>query len=163
MKSRLLVYGILMMAICILSSCACNRVEPNHEGVLSKNFARNFDDYHTLKEHQPQKQKNRHFLLWRLTLFYMTSYTLHNITANTLTFSKCIPTINICIINSHYKHIYNQKIKNTTLFNFFYFPHHLHHTSTILTHHQKPMPTIKPQQPLITLSIIITTRYTPYI
>lgn len=48
MKSRLLIYGILMMAICSLSSCACNRVEPNHEGVLSKNFARNFDDYHTV-------------------------------------------------------------------------------------------------------------------
>lgn len=69
-----------------------------------------------------QKTKNRHLFLsdGRYCLICLLLH-LHNITVNTFTiiYCKCIPTLNMCILNSHYNHIYTEKIKNTKLFNCF--------------------------------------------
>ena len=81
-----------------------------------------FNNFTTTSKNVNPKNKKPSLFLWRLILFRSwPNLSLYNITANTFTFSKCIPTINICIINSHYKHIYYQKIKNTNLFHFFTF------------------------------------------
>ena len=62
------------------------------------------------------KTKNRHFFVWRLILFRnWPNLSLYNITANTFTICKCIPTFNMCILYSHYVNIY-QTIINTLLF-----------------------------------------------
>lgn len=49
MGIKLFCYLLVFAAISSLSSCGCNRVEPNHEGVQSSNFARSRDDFKFVK------------------------------------------------------------------------------------------------------------------
>ena len=76
-----------------------------------------FNYYTTLsKNFNHKKQKTATFFSdgWHCSKSLNSS--LYNITVNTFTICKCIPTLNMCILNSHYINIYKQTYKNINSF-----------------------------------------------